>query len=502
MQAGYITDVAYTTNYYNQLSPHWLNLICATNGMPALPLDRPYAYCEIGCGTGFTTTVLAAGNPNGHFYGVDMNADHIRTAHELATAGQVGNVTFLERDASALLDEALPDFEFITLHGVYAWVSQEVRAAIVRFIEKKLKPGGVVLVSYNALPGWSAMKPLRAIMQTVTEPMQDKNALYFTGNPAAKAMLATLEKADLRYVAHEYLNEHWNPMYFAQVAREMGAAGLMYTGGFPLHENFHDLSLPGAFHEMFESAPSRYTFETHKDFVRNTQFRSDVYVKPTVEPRKLSELECFREIRFGLVAGSAAEVVFEAQFPFAKMQVEGEIYPALLACLERRSAATVGELAKEPSLAACTQEDILSALQKLMLLGACHPFATAGLPITPIERGVRLLHPLSEAILERRLFEPGVDSVVLPSPVTGGGFRLDKMEALVLHGCCRAGFAGAVDWAVQTIKQHGATFQVMDAGGIQQSSEAAARQPMAQLGERMQGNWGRTLAALGVIGPA
>ena len=47
-----------------------------------------------------------------------------------------------------------------------------MREAIVSFINKKLKPGGMVLVSYNALPGWSAMMPLRAIMQTFTAPMQ------------------------------------------------------------------------------------------------------------------------------------------------------------------------------------------------------------------------------------------------------------------------------------------------------------------------------------------
>ena len=70
-------------------------------------------------------------------------------------------------------------------------------------------------------------------------------------------MLATLQKLDLRYVAHEYLNEHWNPMYFSQVAREMGTGGLMYAGGYPLYENFRDLCLPGDFHAMFESAPGR-----------------------------------------------------------------------------------------------------------------------------------------------------------------------------------------------------------------------------------------------------
>lgn len=521
MQAqGYITDVAYTTNYYNHLSPHWLNLIAATNGMPALPLSGDYAYCEIGCGTGYTTNVLAAANPQGRYYGVDMNAEHIRMARELATAGQVGNVTFIDRDVSALLDEDLPDFEFITLHGVYAWVSREVREAIVRFLEKKLKPGGMALVSYNALPGWSAMMPLRAIMQTFTEPMQadslskareglrylqflnDKNSLYFTGNPAAKEMLAALQKQNLRYVAHEYLNEHWNPMYFSQVAREMQTGGLMYAGGYPLYENYRDLSLPGDFHSLFESSPGRYLFEIHKDFVRNTQFRSDVYVKPTVEPRSLPELACYGDMRFGLVAGSAAAVQFEVQLPFAKMQVQGDIYPPLLARLELGGAATVAELAAAPALGAYSPEDILSALQKLLLLGACHPFATAGGGAVSLAKGVRLLQPLNDAVLARNLYEPDVDGVVLSSPVTGGGFKVGKLEALMLHACCKAGYAGAVDWAVSAIAAHGASFQVQGPAGTQPSTADAARQPMAHLVERMQGDWGRYLYGLGLVGPA
>ena len=46
-------------------------------------------------------------------------------------------------------------------------------------------------------------------------------------------------------------------------AREMGSGGLMYAGGYPLYENFRDLSLPGDFHSLFESAPGRYMFEVH-----------------------------------------------------------------------------------------------------------------------------------------------------------------------------------------------------------------------------------------------
>src|SRR5204862_5802417 len=62
---------------------------------------------------------------------------------------------FLERSFEDLPDEVLPEFDFITLHGVYSWISPELRQSIVRFITRRLKPGGIVYVGYNAMPGWT-----------------------------------------------------------------------------------------------------------------------------------------------------------------------------------------------------------------------------------------------------------------------------------------------------------------------------------------------------------
>ena len=50
----------------------------------------------------------------------------------------------------------LPPFDHIGLHGVWSWISDRNRTVIVGFIQRKLKPGGVLYVGYNALPGRAA----------------------------------------------------------------------------------------------------------------------------------------------------------------------------------------------------------------------------------------------------------------------------------------------------------------------------------------------------------
>ena len=42
----------------------------------------------------------------------------------------------------------LPDFDFITLHGIWSWIS-EVIEKLFWILHRKLKVGGVVYISYN-----------------------------------------------------------------------------------------------------------------------------------------------------------------------------------------------------------------------------------------------------------------------------------------------------------------------------------------------------------------
>ena len=72
---------------------------------------------------------------------------------------------FREADFEELLhDSSLPDFDIICMHGVYSWISAQHRQTIVAFIRRRLKPGGLVYISYDAMPGWAGIAPLRRVL--------------------------------------------------------------------------------------------------------------------------------------------------------------------------------------------------------------------------------------------------------------------------------------------------------------------------------------------------
>ena len=59
----------------------------------------------------------------------------------------------------------LPQFDIIGLHGIWTWISDENGRVIVDLIRRRLRPGGIVYISYNCLPGWAASMPLRHLMK-------------------------------------------------------------------------------------------------------------------------------------------------------------------------------------------------------------------------------------------------------------------------------------------------------------------------------------------------
>src|SRR3954469_21755233 len=77
---GYVSDIEYGRGFYREQSPTILNLACLLTGVEPLPLDDGFNYCELGCGQGFTSLLLAAANPGGDFVAVDFNPAQIARA--------------------------------------------------------------------------------------------------------------------------------------------------------------------------------------------------------------------------------------------------------------------------------------------------------------------------------------------------------------------------------------------------------------------------------------
>jgi len=64
--AGYNNSVAYTTGYYQEQSPTYLNA-CLAMQRVAPPSIEKFTYCELGFGQGLTSLILAATHPQGDF---------------------------------------------------------------------------------------------------------------------------------------------------------------------------------------------------------------------------------------------------------------------------------------------------------------------------------------------------------------------------------------------------------------------------------------------------
>jgi len=256
--AGYVTDVVYVPGFYPQMSPVAMRYVAALNGVRPPRTSEPFRFLELGCGLGRCLTTLAAACPQGEFVGVDVNPEHTAAVARDIAAGQLGNARVITADFGHLPDD-LGTFDFVALHGVYSWVAPSVREEILAIARERLASGGLLLVSYNAMPGWAHLQPIRGILrqyaalrqgdsaQRVRDAvaylvfMREKQAKYFEDNPRAAAYIDALLQQDPRYLVHEYMNEHWTSFYFAEVAGAFGQAGLSFVGSLPVFTNFWDL---------------------------------------------------------------------------------------------------------------------------------------------------------------------------------------------------------------------------------------------------------------------
>src|SRR5690606_10327780 len=123
------------------------------------------SWCEIGCGSGVGLVILAAANPATSFHGIDVNPVHIEQARSLADQAGVTNVRFHCADLRNIGD--MPEFDYIIAHGIYSWVSPEVREAIRWFIGGHLKADGVALLHYLTLPGAADSMAFHALFRAL-----------------------------------------------------------------------------------------------------------------------------------------------------------------------------------------------------------------------------------------------------------------------------------------------------------------------------------------------
>jgi len=472
---GYVTDVEYVDGYYSNLEPVLLSYIAGINGLKHNPKLKDYSYCELGCGNGLSLNLLADANSDSQFYGVDFNAVHTKHAQKQAELAGLDNVHYLQENFDNLLDIELPEFDYITLHGVYSWISPELRRHILRFIQKKLKPGGLVMVSYNTLPGWSVFMPLRDMMRTYTSAMDidvlekakhgiayldflnKKEAPFFKLNPMAGTMVESLKKKDLRYVVHEYFNEHWNPLYFSQVNSEMCTASLTFAGSFEIPLNYSDMSFPPAFKDEIAQITDRTSLEIHRSFINNERFRRDVYYKPTgrAQDEAPDGFQFMDAFTYTSLLDSE-HFQYHTKLITGTLQLQGDLFKPLVKQLSQQIH-TLDTLVEASSLIRFSREEVCQGLQRLMTTGQIKLGVKGRIPLqdemaeNPTLQFQSSFNQMNYEQYEKRRAQQHCFS----SPVLGVGLQLGAWELAAVRALKTGSLEQGVDLLLQDFRARG-----------------------------------------------
>lgn len=459
---GYVVDIDYTDGYYRELAPGLLRFVTLLAGMRRRQSADGFNYCELGCGNGRSVVLHAAGEPQGRFHGVDFNPKHIQHARRLAQDAGTENAHFLEASFASLHEADLPEMDFITLHGVHSWVSAENRRHIAEFIRARLRPGGLVYIGYNCLPGLAPIEPLqRLIMRHAAGGSGDlpgrmraaldyaarldkAEAGYFLANPAARMRMATLGEHDPAYLAHEYFNEHWSPAWHADVCAEMAAAEVTYIGSSTYVENFEPFALKPEHARLVAEVADRGLAETVKDFVRNSGFRRDVFARAP-EKAPLPELEAaLGRQRFSL-ARPRAICHLGARVPAGDITLQAELHVPVLDALAR-GPMTFDELAAAPETAGLSRVQLRQSVFGLAAVGNVLPALPAGDEAARRRATARF----NAAVLA----EPVTGAnIYLASPLWGAGVVLNPIDRFLLQG--PRGHGQAVELALKGILSSG-----------------------------------------------
>jgi len=253
----------------------------------------------LGCGDGTNLIVMAYHFPDSHFVGVDASPSQIQHGQALAAGLGLDNITLVAGDIRSL-PGVEGDFDYIVTHGVFSWVPDDVRAAILKTCQERLRPQGIAYVSYNCYPGWHMFDQLRAMMRYHAHDMgsikddidQARAIVQFIGSTmsvgsSARAVFFERDvppvlQMDDDYLFHEYLEPENTPLYFHQFASMAEHAGLQYLGDAQFYTMMTTNLGEDASRTVDNISRSIIDTEQYSDFVRNRRFRCSLLCRPEV----------------------------------------------------------------------------------------------------------------------------------------------------------------------------------------------------------------------------
>lgn len=443
--SGYVADISYTYGYYNELNPARMRFALLCQG---ILVPMPDHACELGFGQGLSINIHAAASVS-EWHGTDFNPSHAGFAQELASHSGAAASLSDEAFAEFCIREDLPGFDFIGLHGIWSWISEENRRKIVDFVRRRLNVGGVLYVSYNTLPGWAAFAPMRHLMTVHAETLGAEgrgivnridgaldfaqklvaiNPAFIRANPTVPDRLKKMGEHSRHYLAHEYFNRDWHPMHFATMRDLLEPAKLEYACSANLIDHIDAINLTQEQQSLLNEIPDRMFRESVRDFIVNQQFRRDYWVKGLRRLNQLEHTEALLKERVVLCVAKS-EVTLSVTGALGQATMSEDIYGPILDALSVGVPVSIGDICTSVQARSIPVAQVVEAVKILFGLGHLTAAQEAGV----IEDAKPATDRLNLWLLDKA--RGSGDIAHLASPVTGGGVVVPRIQQLFLT-CC------------------------------------------------------------------
>ena len=104
------------------------------------------SFLELGSSFGGNMISQALFNPESKFVGIDLSEEQVKIGNEIIEYIGLDNIKLYAKNILDI-DEDFGKFDYITTHGVYSWVPDNVKDKILEIFKNNLNENGILILS-------------------------------------------------------------------------------------------------------------------------------------------------------------------------------------------------------------------------------------------------------------------------------------------------------------------------------------------------------------------
>lgn len=324
-------ETPYANLPFAQTRPAVLATVATLHGLTP-PDPREARVLELGCGAGANLAGIAAADPGVRAVGVDLAPTAVDVARATAAAAGLDNVAFDVADVLALTEGELGEFDYVIVHGLYAWAPEPVREAVLAACRSHLSPHGIAYLSYTAHPGGHMRQMLREMAQWHARDLQEPLAradrarglfalLDRLGESEGPSFYAGVVGEDVHALAtapdsmlvHDLLGPTYEPVWFTAFAAAIARHGMAYVGDASPESSREPPWSPAVSAFVDEAAAGdRVAREQYFDLLVMRRFRSSLVCHADREPAPRVDRAAVQRLIVALDGDAAPEEIRDA----------------------------------------------------------------------------------------------------------------------------------------------------------------------------------------------